>query len=184
MTALKQKVLGTAAILSVFGIGITAVMLQNQTLAQHAEAHGYVLSANEGEHLIRGGGNLFIKVDPSRGSEGVTLGTQQVPPGGRVPVHRHAQIDEVFYVAEGSGTLILNDERLSFDKGATIFIPKGAWHGFEKAEKEMLLVWAVVPPGLEGMFREIASRPGEPPKQISHEQLNWIAGKYGGTEYK
>jgi len=85
---------------------------------------------------------------------------------------------------EGSGTFILNDARATVEKGATIFIPKGAWHGFDKGDKEMLLLWLVVPPGLEGMFREIASRPGEPPKQFSLEQLNEIARRYGGTEYK
>jgi len=180
----RQRALGAALVLSIFGLGIAQAVLQNETQAQHAEAHGYVLSATEGEHLIRGGGNLLIKVDPSRGSNSLALGTQQVPVGGRIPIHRHAQMDEVFYVVEGSGTFIINDERLSVEKGATIFIPKGAWHGFDKGDKEMLLVWAVVPPGLEGMFREIASRPGEPPKQFSLEQVNEIGRRYGGTEYK
>jgi quercetin dioxygenase-like cupin family protein len=182
---IRQRVLGAALVVaSIFGFGIGPAMLQNKVEAQRAEAQGYVLSATEGEHLIRGGGNLFIKVDPSRGSNNVALGTQQVPVGGRIPIHRHAQMDELFYVVEGSGTFILNDARLSVEKGATIFIPKGAWHGFEKGDKEMLLVWAVAPPGLEGMFREIGNRPGEPPKQFSLEQLNDIAGRYGGTEYK
>jgi quercetin dioxygenase-like cupin family protein len=180
----RQRVLGAAVVLSIFGIGIGQVVLENKTQAQHAEAQGYVLGATEGEHLVRGGGNIFIKVDPSRGSNSLALGTQQVPVGGRIPIHRHAQMDEVFYVVEGSGTFILNDARLSVEKGATVFVPKGSWHGFDKGDKEMLLVWAVVPPGLEGMFREIASRPGEPPKQFSLEQLNEIARRYGGTEYK
>ena len=78
----------------------------------------------------------------------------------------------------------LYDTRIPVDKGATIFIPKGAWHGFDKGDKEMLLLWIVVPPGLEGLFREIASKPGEPPKQFSLEQLNEIGRRYGGTEYK
>jgi quercetin dioxygenase-like cupin family protein len=62
----------------------------------------------------------------------LALGTQQVPVGGRIPIHRHAQMDEVFYVVEGSGTFILNDARLSVEKGATVFVPKGSWHGFDK----------------------------------------------------
>jgi len=180
-----QRALGAALVLSIFGVAIGQAVLQNETQAQHAEAHGYVLSANEGEHLIRGGGNVLIKVDPSRGSNSLALGTQQVPVAGRIPIHRHAQMDEVFfYVVEGSKTFILNDERLGVEKGATIFIPKVSWHGFDKGDKERLLVWAVVPPGLEGMFREIASRPGEPPKQFNLEQVNEIGRRYGGTEYK
>ncbi len=180
----RQRILSTALVLSCIAIGFCLAMLQNKTQAQRAEAQGYVLSATEGEHLIRGGGNILIKVDPSRGSNSVALGTQQVPVGGRIPIHRHAQMDEVFFVVEGSGTFILNDARLTVEKGATIFIPKGAWHGFDKGDKEMVLLWAVVPPGLEGMFREIASRPGEPPKQFSLEQLNELGQRYGATEYK
>ena len=44
---------------------------------------GYVLGAEEGEHLIhfRDGGNIFIKVDPVTGSNNLGLGTQQLPKG-------------------------------------------------------------------------------------------------------
>ena len=40
---------------------------------------GYVLGAEGGEHLIhfRDGGNIFIKVDPVKGSNNLALGTQQ-----------------------------------------------------------------------------------------------------------
>jgi len=162
----RQRVLGAAVVLSCVGIGFCLAMLQHKTQAQRAEAQGYALSATEGEHLIRGGGNILIKADPSRGANSMALGTQQIPVGGRIPIHRHAAMDEAFYVVEGNGTFILNDARLTVDKGAMIFIPKGAWHGFDKSDKEMLLLWLVVPPGLEGLFREIASRPGEPPKTI------------------
>ena len=41
----------------------------------------YTLGAGEGEHLIhfRDGGNIFIKVDPVKGSNNLVLGTQQLP---------------------------------------------------------------------------------------------------------
>jgi quercetin dioxygenase-like cupin family protein len=179
-----RKKIGGLLTLSVVGLWIGQALLQNKADAQRAEAQGYVLSTADGEKLYRGGGEILIKVDPTKGSNSVALGTQQIPAGGRIPTHRHAQMDEVFYVVEGSGTLQLNDASLNFTKGSTVFIPKGAWHGFDKTEKEVQLVWAVAPPGLEGMFREIASRAGEAPKQFSLEQLNNIARKYGGTEYK
>ena len=48
---------------------------------------GYVLGAEEGEHLIhfRDGGNIFIKVDPVTGSNNLGLGTQQLPKGSGIP---------------------------------------------------------------------------------------------------
>ena len=75
------------------------------------------------------------------------------------------------YVLEGSGTFILTDIRHAVEKGGTIFIPKGSWHGFENPDSELLLLWIVVPAGLEDFFREIASPPEASPKQLSAEQV-------------
>ena len=144
---------------------------------------GYVFGFREGEHLILRGGDIFINVDPSKGSNGLATGTQQIPVGIGIPIHRHLDKDEAFYVIEGSGNLILDDVRLPIGKGASIFIPKNCWHGFENASHELLLLWTVAPAGLECFFREIAGRPGAPPIQRSKKQLNEIASKYG-TEFR
>jgi quercetin dioxygenase-like cupin family protein len=103
-----------------------------------------------------------------------------VPLGVGIPIHQHMQFDEAFYVLEGTGTFILDDTRHVVGKGSTIFIPKGAWHGFENPSDEMLLLWVVSPPGLEAFFRAVADTPGKPPKPpLTSEQLNAIAGKHG-----
>ena len=72
---------------------------------------GYVLGPTEGEHLIRNAGNLLIKVDPTRGSNNMALGTQQVPIRAGIPVHQHHEADEVLFVLEGSGIGIVGDMR-------------------------------------------------------------------------
>jgi quercetin dioxygenase-like cupin family protein len=61
---------------------------------------GYVLGAGEGEHLIhfRDGGDILIKIDPVKGSNNLALGTQQLPKGSGIPIHRHPHSDEAFYV--------------------------------------------------------------------------------------
>ena len=146
-------------------------------------SQSYVLGFREGEHLILRGGDIFINVDPSKGSNGLATGTQQIPIGIGIPIHRHLDKDEAFYVIDGSGNLILDDVRLPIGKGASIFIPKNSWHGFENASHELLLLWTVAPAGLECFFREIAARPGAPPIQRSMKQLNEIASKYG-TEFR
>ena len=142
---------------------------------------GYVLGAGEGEHLIhfRDGGNIFVKVNPVKGSNNLALGTQQLPKGSGIPVHRHPHNDEAFYVLEGSGSVTLNDVRHSCERGGTIFIPKNTWHGFSSPDQELVLLWIMVPPGLDGFFRETCSRPGEPRKELTREQINAIALKYG-----
>jgi quercetin dioxygenase-like cupin family protein len=142
---------------------------------------GYVLGTGEGEHLIhfRDGGNIFIKADPITGSNNLGLGIQQLPKGSGIPVHRHLDRDEAFYVLGGSGTVTLNDVRHSCERGGTIFIPRNTWHGFSSPDQELVLLWIMVPPGLDGFLRETCSRPGEPRKELTREQINAIALKYG-----
>ena len=69
---------------------------------------------------------------------------------------------------------------MTIGKGSVIYVPKDAWHAFETASDELLLLWVVAPPGLDAFFREIASMPGEPPgPSLGLEQLNEVADKYG-----
>jgi quercetin dioxygenase-like cupin family protein len=140
---------------------------------------GYVLGPTEGEHLIRNAGSLFIKVDPSRGSNSMALGTQQVPISAGIPVHQHNEADEVLFVLEGAGFGILGDARMSIEKGSAMYVPTGAWHGVENPDCELLLLWVVAPPGVEAFFREVSSAPGAPPKQLTRDQLSEIALKHG-----
>jgi quercetin dioxygenase-like cupin family protein len=111
------------------------------------------------------------------------MGTQQVMAGSGIPIHRHFQSDEAFCVLAGSGIFILNDVRHSFAQDGTIFIPKNSWHGFQNPDHELLLLWVVSPPGLDGFFRDTCNPPGVPPKQFTREQINEIARRYG-TEFR
>jgi uncharacterized cupin superfamily protein len=81
------------------------------TQIQSTTPRGCVLGAGEGEHLVHfpDAGEIFIRVGPATGSASFALGTQQVRVGGGIPVHRHWEKDEAFYVLEGSGIFSLND---------------------------------------------------------------------------
>jgi quercetin dioxygenase-like cupin family protein len=171
-----------------FGLGgfsISHLLSKGMATAQATTPQGPVVDANEGEHLVhfRDHGNIFIKVSPASGSNRLALGTQQVTLGAGIPIHRHFQMDEVFLVLEGSGTFILNDVPHSFEQGGTIFIPKNSWHEFVNPDHELLLLWVVSPPGLEGFFRETCNPPGVPPKNLTREQIKEIALKYA-TEFR
>jgi hypothetical protein len=56
-------------------------------------------------------------------------------------------------------------------------------HGFANPDHELLLLWIMSPPGLDGFFRDTCNPPGVPPKQLTREQINEIARKYG-TEFR
>jgi quercetin dioxygenase-like cupin family protein len=164
--------------LGLAGLSIVQTIAPVKAQTQVGASGGYMLGPNEGEHLVQRGGNIFIKADPRRGSSSLAMGTQQILPGVGIPIHRHWEMDEAFYVVDGGGTFILNETRHSIEKGASIFIPKNAWHGFENKDRELLLLWIVAPPGLETFFREVATRPGEKPITRTREQLNEIARKH------
>ena len=166
------------------------VLGMSQAFPQSMEAstvrHGYVLQTNEGEHLLhfRDGGNIFIKVGGATGSDNLAMGTQQVMVGTGIPIHRHFQMDEVFYVLEGSGIFTLEDVANPFERGTSIFIPKNTWHGFSNPDHELLLLWVVSPAGLDGFFRDTCSPPGVPPKQLTKEQIRQIALTKYATEFR
>jgi len=183
MNALEAK--RRAFLLGLGGVGIGQVLLPGVTRAQVKEPRGYVLGASEGEHLVhfRDHGNIFIKVGSTTGSDHLAWGTQQVTVGAGIPIHRHLQMDESFHVLEGSGVLMMNDTHHPFEKGGTIFIPKNSWHGFANPDHELLLLWIMSPAGLDGFFRETCNPPGVPPKQLTREQINEIARRYG-TEFR
>jgi quercetin dioxygenase-like cupin family protein len=178
MNAIEQK--RRTFLFGLSGLGISQVLPQGTTQAQAAAPQGYVLGSTEGEHLVhfRDHGNIFIKVGSATGSDNLALGTQQVTVGAGIPIHRHFQMDEAFYVLEGSGIFILNDSRHSFGKGGTIFIPRNSWHGFANPDHELLLLWTMSPAGIDGFFRDTCNPPGVPPKQLTREQINEIARKY------
>jgi quercetin dioxygenase-like cupin family protein len=153
--------------------------------APHGAKQGYALDLGHGEHLIhfRDRGNIFIKVSAATGSENFALGTQQITVGAGVPIHRHFQMEESFYVLDGSGFFILEDVRHPIQQGSTVFIPKHNWHGFANPDHELLLLWIVSPAGLDGFFRETCTPPGVAPKQLTRDQIHQIALKYG-TEFR
>jgi quercetin dioxygenase-like cupin family protein len=113
-------------------VELVAALAGSPSVSYARGQQGYVLGAGEGEHLIhfRDAGSIFIKVDPVKGSNNLALGTQQLPIGSGIPVHRHFHMDEAFYFLEGGGSFTLNDVRYSCERGGTIFIPKNTWHGF------------------------------------------------------
>jgi quercetin dioxygenase-like cupin family protein len=169
--------------LAAFGLG--PALRSSSVSAQGAAPAGYVQAPTGGELLVhfRNPGNIVIMAGAATGSPNLALGTQQVPVDAGIPVHRHLQMEEAFYVLEGSGTFILNDVHHPLVKGGSIFIPKNAWHGFANPDQELLLLWIMTPAGLDGFFRETCNPPGVPPKHLSHDQMNEIARKYA-TEFR
>ena len=160
-------------LLLVFALGsCSQSTLEETRVAGEQDSTPYILRRDEGEVLVdsRGRTNI-IKVSPQTGSRLLAMGTQDMPPGSNVLVHKHDRTEEILYVTDGTGTLILGDEKLQVEKDTTIWIPPGTWHGIENPDDHMHILWFVTPPGLDDFFRGIAWPPGEEPKQLTAEEL-------------
>lgn len=51
-------------------------------------------------------------------------------PGQTTPDHKHSDIDEVFYVISGEGTITINNEEMLLKENDIIFSPNSETHGF------------------------------------------------------
>ena len=57
-------------------------------------------------------------------------------------VHEPHDQDEIYIAMEGRGTLVVEDERLPFEKGDLLFVPAHAEHRFEECRGDTLL-WVI-----------------------------------------
>jgi quercetin dioxygenase-like cupin family protein len=63
-----------------------------------------VFQADEGDRwMLLGDKPLIFKVDPTNtGSEALVVGTEEMPPGNKIPTHKHLYEDEVTFVHKGT----------------------------------------------------------------------------------
>jgi len=154
------------------------------------ENSGYVLYPEDGEVLVpcredaSAEGRWIIKADPvNTGSHRVAMGTQVLPGGERIPVHRHEHQDEILFVHEGTATGVLGDSSVAIGPGTTVYVPRGVWHGVENTEATAVqIVWVIVPPGLEGFFRDLGVPPGTDCVPLPAEEMAEIRRRHGITQ--
>jgi quercetin dioxygenase-like cupin family protein len=106
---------------------------------------------------------LIFKVDPfTTGSETLVVGTEEMPPGNKIPTHKHLYEDEVIFVHEGSVRVTLAGQVYDARTGATVFIPHGNWIGVENASSEpAVILFFFNKPAFEQCLRAVSVRPGE-----------------------
>ena len=91
------------------------------------QSTGLILQADEGERMVRLWGlPMTIKVDlRNGGSQHLVVGTEDLPPGKVIPVHKHLHADEVVLLLQGTGVATLGAQRRAVTPGALLFIPQG-----------------------------------------------------------
>ena len=104
-----------------------------------------------------------------------------VPPNVRVPApHRHVTYDETIYGLAGVCTFVVEGHEFLMETGESIFIARGASHGFQNRGTETARFLVTVTPGVlsPDFFREVSAlmSAGGPPDL---KRLNEIMLRHG-----
>ena len=143
---------------------------------------GLILAAGEGERLIRRqyGFPLIIKVDPANGgSKHMVVGTEEIPAGKSIPVHKHSHADEFIVLQEGTATVTLGARRQTATAGAMVFIPENEWVGLDNVgpgTMKILFVFSAL--GFEEYLRATSVPEGREVKPFTPDELKEIRQKY------
>ena len=67
-------------------------------------------------------------------------------------LHYHAKTDEFYYIIEGSGTMVLDDDTIAVRKGMVVYVPRGVKH---KAWGNLKVLVVCIPPGVLNDVHEL-----------------------------
>ena len=118
---------------------------------------GYVLSENDGEHMFQRSGEVVIKIDPTRGSHELCLGTQRMP--ARIGVPRHVQTSPWTMNLCQSRRAQRSSSRRDVGMGSRTLTRNCSSYGPPRRLAQ------------EEFFRAISSKLGVPPKNLSREDV-------------
>ena len=154
--------------------------LEVEAVGQAQQATPYVLHWHEGE--IRSdsqGRTISITVSPATGSTDLSFWTTEIPPGGRILVHRHDRTEEILFVHKGSGTVLVGDERINVQEGSTIYVPRGTYHGLEnESDDDIVIAFVATPPDLVNFIRGLGWPAGEQPRLLTDEEMKDLEDRY------
>ena len=161
--------------------------------AQSPGAKTLVLEKNEGEmRLRRPLGSLpipseefILKVTPQNsGSKHLVLGTEEIPPGGVIPRHKHLEQDEILLIQTGTAHVTLNDKEYDVHAGGMVFFPAETWVGMKNIGKDNIsLVFIFSAPGFEETMRCGSVLTGQTAPPIITDELKACAHK-GHVEFE
>jgi quercetin dioxygenase-like cupin family protein len=126
-------------------------------------------------------GHVTVAVSPKLTpmERDISMGTQTLPPDGRVREHAHPSNEEILHFISGTGTAVVDGETYKLEPGVTLFLGNHNSHTFlNDGQEDLHWVWFMTPSGLEDFFKaigrprtegEAAPEPFERPENI--EQL-------------
>jgi quercetin dioxygenase-like cupin family protein len=109
------------------------------------------------------GGYVTIKLHHgSMPSNMFAMGTQTLPPGGRLGPRAFAAGEGAFFVLRGGGRALVNRAWRRIAPETLIYVARGAPHDIHNdGAADLSFTWVVTPPGLEGLVARVG-RPRKP----------------------
>jgi len=91
------------------------------------------------------GATIQVLIGPDDGAPRFFTRRFTIQPGGRIPKHRHEDIEHEQVVLEGEMVIGLDDDERTVRAGDTIFIPAGVSHWYENRSGDVMRFLCVVP---------------------------------------
>lgn len=112
----------------------------------------------EGEH-VGGSSSVTIKATGEDTGGSFYLGEAVLSPGfPGPPPHVHEALHDMFYVLEGTLTMVLDTEHLDLAEGSFVCVPPGTVHTFSnQSERPVRILNFNTPAGWEHYMRDLAS---------------------------
>lgn len=91
------------------------------------------------------GASLKVLLGPEIGVPNFITRQFTLDPGGRIPCHRHDQIEHEQFVLEGTMVIGLDTREVTVGPGDSVFIPAGVRHWYENRDSVPVRFLCVVP---------------------------------------
>lgn len=140
------------------GLAVPAAGLAQVSADLHtASAPRVVMPADGERRILPDGRSIHLKVGPAAtGAAYIFLGAEELPPGTRVPRHRHEVDEEVLIVQRGEVTFLLNDTAYVAPAGSVVYLPPRHWIAVENRSAAPAAIMFVFPRGaVERCFQYI-----------------------------
>jgi quercetin dioxygenase-like cupin family protein len=139
-----------------------------------------ILEKDEGEHRVRKlrdtptpTGPFIMKIDRKNGgSQKMWLGTEEIPPGGVIPKHKHLGQDEILIFQTGTARVWLGTQERDVHAGAVVFIPSNTWVSLKNiGADDIRLAFVFSDPGFDEFMRCMSVPAGAPPEKLSAQEF-------------
>jgi quercetin dioxygenase-like cupin family protein len=131
-----------------------------------------------GERHAAGSTEILIKATGDDTAGSFFLAESVIPPGfPGPPPHTHAQMHDMFYVLDGTMTLLVGDETLTAGPGTFVCAPPGVVHTFRnESDGPVRFLNFSTPSGWERYIRDLADAGRSEP--LTPEAIGRVASRH------